>query len=327
VFISLLFLCVTLHELGHSLVALQYGATVRDITLLPIGGVARLENEMTEPNQELWMALAGPVVNIVLAGVLGAVAVPLLGWRALGGLELLRSNLSSIGVERLVVDLFLANVGLALFNLLPAFPMDGGRVLRALLATRLGEIDATRIAARVGQGLAVVLGLAGLFTGGINLTFIAVFIFAGAEQERRAAETKATLKGIPASAALLHGSSTMLSPSDPLGRAIDVMLRTGQAEFAVLEGDRMVGILSQQNVAEDFQKYGPYVPVGRVMRTDFPVVQAGEPLLNLQAKMQSSGTSVVSVIEGRRFLGLVTLEDLRNAFQGLAARRWRYERA
>jgi Zn-dependent protease len=325
-FISLLFLCVTLHELGHSLVARRYGLAVRDITLLPIGGVARLEGELSHPTQELWMALAGPAVNVALAAVLGAVALPLLGWRALGGLGLLWSRLNGLSLERLLVDLLAANVGLALFNLLPAFPTDGGRVLRGLLASRMGELDATRVAARVGQGLAVILGLVGLFGGGLNLAFIAVFIFAAAEQEWRGAQLKQALKQMPTPATLVRGG-VALSPHDPLARAIDVTLRSDQTDFAVFDRGMLVGVLTQESVAEGFQRYGPHVMVGRVMRTDFPVAQASETLLDLQRKMQASSSSVISVIEGKRFLGLVTLEDVRNAFRTFTARQWRPGRA
>lgn len=324
--ISLLFVCVTLHELGHSLVARHYGMTVRDITLLPIGGLARLEGEPARPAQEFWMALAGPTVNVVLAAMLGLVALPLLGWHAVGGLDLLWERLNQPGLARLLLDLVTANVGLALFNLLPAFPMDGGRVLRALLALRMGKLNATRIAARVGQGLGVLLGLWGLFSGGWNLALIAIFIFAGAEQEWRETQLKATLRQVPASAALARGG-VLLSPVEPLAYAADVALRSGQTGFAVSDRGTLVGVLTRKDMAEGLQRYGPNTPVWRVMRTRFPVAQTSEPLLDLQRKMQASGSPVVSLIEGQRFVGLVTLEDIRNAFRSLAARQWRFGRA
>jgi len=266
------------------------------------------------------MALAGPAVNVALAAVIGAFALPLLGWRALGGLGLLWSRLSGLGWERLLVDLLAANAGLAFFNLLPAFPMDGGRVLRALLASRMGELDATRVATRVGQGLAVILGLVGLFSGALNLALIAVFIFTGAEQEWRGVQLKAALRRVPASAALTRGGVS-LSPYDPLARAIDVALRSDQTDFAVLDRGYLVGVLTREDVAGGFQRYGHSVLVGRVMRTDFPVVQASETLLDLQHKMQASGSPVISVIEGGRFLGLATLESVRNTLRLFAAQR------
>lgn len=319
--IGLLFVCVTLHELAHSLVARRAGAVVRDITLLPIGGVARLEGAPERPAQEFWMALAGPAVNIVLAIVIGAFALPLLGWRALGGLGLLFRRLNDISLERLLIDLLTANVGLAFFNLLPAFPMDGGRVLRALLATRMDELNATRVAARVGQGIAVLLGLVGLYNNLWSLILIAAFVFLGAEQEWRGKQLTSALRRLPASAALVRGA-VALSPDDLLARAIDVNLRTGQADFAVFERGYLVGVLTRQRMAEGFQRYGPHVRVARVMSSDFPVASAADNLLDLQRKMSSSGSPAISVVDGGRFLGLVTLESVRNALRLSRAQGW-----
>lgn len=320
--VGLLFVCVTLHELGHSLVARRYGAVVRDITLLPIGGVARLESELHRPAQELWMALAGPAINVALAMVIGAAVLPLLGWRALGGLGLLLGHLKGLNLERLLVDLLVANLGLALFNLLPIFPMDGGRVLRALLASRMGKLEGTRVATRIGQALAMALGLLGLIGGALNLALIAAFIFIGAEQEWQGMQVTTALRGIPASAALARGGVS-LSPADPLARAIDVTLRSGQTDFAVFDWGRLVGVLTREDVAQGFRRYGPSVRVGQVMRTHFPVAQASETLLDLQRKMHTSGNAAISVLEGEHFLGLATLESVRNAMRLFHMQRWR----
>jgi Zn-dependent protease len=314
VLIGLLFVCVTLHELAHSLVAQRYGATVRGITLLPIGGVAYLEGKPERPAQEFWMALAGPAANVAIAALIGVVALPLLGWRALGGFGALWNTLNGLGPERLLVDLLTANVGLAIFNLLPAFPMDGGRVLRSLLATRMGELDATRIAVRVGQGLAIVLGLVGLFTGALNLILIAAFIFFGARQEWRGSQLTTALRQVPASAALIRGGA-ILAPYDPLTRAIDIALKGGQADFAVFDRGYLVGVLTREDVSEGFRRYGPEVAVGQVMSTDFPVANARGTLLELQRKLKASGRSAISVVEEGRFVGLATLESVRNALR------------
>jgi Zn-dependent protease/predicted transcriptional regulator len=314
VFISLLFLCVTLHELGHSLVALHYGMRVRDITLLPIGGVARLEGELKRPAHEFWMALAGPSVNLIVGMLIGAIIVPWFGWQALEGVSLLLGRLRTLGAERLLVDLLTANVGLALFNLLPAFPMDGGRVLRALLASRMDELQATRIAMYVGQGAAMILGLAGVFTGALNLTLIAMFIFTGARQEWREKQLKTAMQRVPASAALVRGD-VILSPQDQLARAIDATLRTGQRSFAVFDRGYLVGVLTREDTANGFERYGAHVLVQRVMRTDFPVAQSSDTLFDLQHKMQASGSSAISVTEGGRFLGLATLDSVYGALR------------
>jgi Zn-dependent protease/predicted transcriptional regulator len=321
VLIALLFVCVTLHELAHSLVARRFGATVRDITLLPIGGVARLENAPERPMQEFWMALAGPAVNVVLGLLLGAVTLPVLGWRALGGLGALMARLDGISAERLLVDLLTANLGLAFFNLLPAFPLDGGRVLRSLLASRMGVLDGTRIAVRIGQGLALVLGLLGLFTGAWNLALIAVFIFVSARQEWQGTQVTTMLRRVPASAALIRGE-VVLAPYDPLARAIDVALRSDQSDFAVFDGGYLVGVLTREGVAEGFRRYGRGVTVGRVMDTRFPVANANETLLDLQRKMKDSGSSAISVVEAGRFMGLATLESVRKALRLFSRYGW-----
>ncbi len=310
----LLFLCVTLHELAHSLVAMHYGVQVRDITLLPIGGLARLEGELKRPAHEFWVAIAGPAVNVLLAVALGAIAVPWFGMHALQDFGLLLRRLNGLGLERLLLDLLMANVGLAIFNLLPAFPMDGGRVLRALLASRTNELNATRIAMRVGQGMAVLLGLLGIFTGALNLVLIATFIFAGARMEWRGKQLRMAMQQVPASAALVRGG-VVLSPNDRLARPIEITLRDGQTDFAAFDQGYLVGMLTREDAAEGFRRYGANVPVHRVMRTDFPVAQTSDTLLDLQRKMEASGSSIISVTEGGRFLGLATLDSVRKALQ------------
>ncbi len=217
-FILALFACVVLHEYGHALAARRFGIRTRDITLLPIGGLARLERMPEKPMQELWVALAGPAVNVVIAL---ALFVWLLGT---GGLE----PLASLGVaggsfaERLLV----ANVFLVLFNLLPAFPMDGGRVLRAILATRMEYTRATQTAAGVGQGMAFLFGLVGLFANPF-LLFIALFVWIGAAQEASSAQMKHSLAGIPVARAMVTEFHT-LEAGDPVSRAVELILRGSQ---------------------------------------------------------------------------------------------------
>jgi len=313
-FVSLLFVCVTLHELGHSLFAIRYGARVRDITLYPIGGVAHLEGDLSHPKHEFWMALAGPAVNIVLVVILGTIAIPLMGWRALDGMGVLWSRLQGLGPERLLMDLLATNLGLALFNLLPAFPLDGGRVLRAALATRMGELKATQIAVQIGQGLAMLVGLAGFFTGALNLILIAAFIFLSAAQEWRGTQLKAALRRLPASAALIKGG-VILSPYDTLARAINAALLTGQSDFAVFNQGYLVGVLTRQDIAAGFQRYGPNIEVGRLTHTHLPTAHPGDSLWDIHHKLEKSGSPAVSVVENGRFLGLATVESVRRALQ------------
>src|SRR5439155_25272002 len=187
----LLFVCVVLHEFGHAIAAKNFGVNTPDITLLPIGGVARLQRMPDEPRQELIIALAGPLVNVVIALALFAVV----GWRGLAAQAMM-------GGSDLLAQLLTINIMLVLFNLLPAFPMDGGRVLRALLATRLSYARATQIAASIGQGCAFVFGFLGLFGPNPFLLFIALFVYIGASQEAALAQMRDVSRRFPVSSAM-----------------------------------------------------------------------------------------------------------------------------
>jgi Zn-dependent protease len=199
-FVFAVFGCVVLHEVGHALMARRYRIDTRDITLYPIGGVASLERMPSRPSQELAIALAGPAVNVVIA-------IALLGMILLAGIGPQASFLNLAGGGSFLANLMWVNVALVVFNLLPAFPMDGGRVLRAFLAMQLPYVTATTVAARVGQAIAVVLGLVGLFTGGM-LLLVALFVFLAAQAEL----TMARMQGVvtdftPAAAAFGQGAT------------------------------------------------------------------------------------------------------------------------
>ena len=194
VFVLAIFGCIVLHELGHALTARKYGIRTRDITLLPIGGLARLERMPDDPRQELWVALAGPAVNVVIAAALFLLVTA-------GGMQPDIADFKWTGGDFLN-KLMAVNIWLVGFNLLPAFPMDGGRVLRALLAQRMEYVQATRLAARIGQGMAYIFGLLGLFTDPF-LLFIALFVWMGAEQEAAAAHVHNSLGSIPVKRVML----------------------------------------------------------------------------------------------------------------------------
>lgn len=300
VFILALFACVVAHEFGHALTARRYGIRTRDITLLPIGGVSRLERMPDDPRQEVWVALAGPAVNVVIAGVL-------YGWLALS--ETLRP-LTTLTVttgpflERLMV----VNVSLVLFNLLPAFPMDGGRVLRALLAMRMDYTRATQVAAYVGQAMAFGFGFLGLFTNPF-LLFIAFFVWIGAAQEASMVQMRAALGGIPVSRAMLTDFRT-LAPDAPAARVLELILSGSQPDFPVVENGRVVGVLLRSDVLKALAQRGAEWQVRDVMRREFEVVEATDMLETASAQLQACACHTLPVMSRGVLVGLVTMDSL-----------------
>ena len=301
--------CVLLHELGHSLAARKYGIPTRDITLLPIGGIARLERMPEKPHQELWVALAGPAVNVAIAAVLFAwlraanAGEPLVGLNMAGGPLL----------ERLLA----ANVWLVLFNLIPAFPMDGGRVLRALLASRMEYAKATHIAASVGQGLAFLLGFIGLFANPM-LVFVALFVWIGASQEAGAAGMKAAIAQTPVRAAMLTDFRS-LDSGDTLAGAARLILESSQQDFPVLERSRVAGILTRSDLLVALARHGQDYPVAAAMRRDFPTADDSEMLEAAFERLQQHDCHTMPVIRQGRLAGLVTMENLGEFFMIQAA--------
>jgi Zn-dependent protease/CBS domain-containing protein len=298
-FVLCLFACVVLHEFGHALTARRYGIVTRDITLLPIGGVARLERMPEDPRQELWVALAGPAVNVALALVLAAVLA------AGGG----RFSMAELGVADgpFLQRLLVVNVWLVMFNLLPAFPMDGGRVLRALLATRLPYLRATRIAASLGQGMALLFALLGLLANPL-LVFIALFVWIGASQETAVVEMRSTLEGVPVRRAMLT-EFQVLRPWDTLQRAVELILAGSQHDFPVVDQERVVGLLLRSDLIAALSRAGKEAAVATVMRTDFETASSEEALDAALPRLRS-GAGPMPVLEGQRLVGLVTSENV-----------------
>ena len=239
IFIIALFTIVVMHEFGHALTARHFGIKTRDITLLPIGGVARLERIPEVPSQELAVAVAGPAVNVVLAALIYA------GLAVTGGLGSLDDVLKGGG--GFWQQLFWVNVSLVVFNMVPAFPMDGGRVFRALLAMRLDYVQATQIAASVGQAIAIVFGLLGLSYNPF-LIFIALFVWLAGTQEAGFVQIRSALGNIPVMRAMVTDFRT-LHPDDPIGRAVDHVLAGFQQDFPVVEDGRLVGVLTRNDLA------------------------------------------------------------------------------
>ena len=305
-FILALFACVILHELGHALTARRYGIRTRDITLLPIGGVSRLERIPEDPRQEVWVSLAGPAVNVVIAAALYA-------WLLLSHTLRPFSALSMAGgpfLERLL----LVNVSLAVFNLLPAFPMDGGRVLRALLAMRMDYVHATQVSAQVGQAMALVFGLLGLFTNPF-LVFIAFFVWIGAAQEASMVQMRTALSGIPVSRAMLTDFHTV-APDDTAKRVLELILAGSQQDFPVVDGGqggkggRLAGVLLRSDVLKALAQRASDWRVRDIMRGEFQVVDAAEMLDTALARLQSCNCHTLPVTSRGTLVGLLTMENV-----------------
>lgn len=297
-FVLAIFGCVVLHEFGHAITARRYGIATRDVTLLPIGGVARLERMPSDPKQELWVALAGPAVNGVIAAVL------YLGLNATGGM---RSTFSATEGS-FAYRLMMVNVGLIVFNMLPAFPMDGGRVLRAVLARHMGYARATNIAAGVGQAMAFLFGFLGLF-GNPFLLFIALFVWIGATQEASMTQMKAALEGVPVDRAMVTDFRS-LSPSDPLGEAIKLILAGSQHDFPVEQEGKVVGVLTRDQLLKALAQGGQTLSVGEVMHRDVPIVDFSEMLEDGLTKLQECECHTLPVTRRGHLVGLVTTDNM-----------------
>jgi Zn-dependent protease len=311
-FISLLFLCVLLHEFGHVFAARRYGVQTPDITLLPIGGVARLERIPEKPSEELVVALAGPAVNVVIATLL---------FLLLGGLPSMDdgTQVHNPGVD-LLGRLAWVNISLVVFNLIPAFPMDGGRVLRALLAYRLGYARGTRIAAGIGQAVAFALGLAGLF-GNPLLIFIALFVYMGAASEASAAQMRDASRGMIASDAA-ETRFEGLPPTATVEDAVERLLSTSQHDFPVVDGSgRLRGVVTRDDLIRALRERGPEASVLEVMRRDVPLFHHRQPLDEAMRTMQEGKHPAVGIVDAEgRLVGLVTPENLGELMMVQAAR-------
>lgn len=299
-FILTVFFCVVLHELGHALAARRYGIRTRDIVLLPIGGVARLERMPTKPLQELWVALAGPAVNVVIAAGL------FVGLKMTASFQPLQAVGLTTGpfFERIMM----VNLFLVAFNMIPAFPMDGGRVLRAVLATRKDYASATQTAASIGQGIAMLFGLVGLLYNPL-LLFIALFVWIGAAQEAKLAHLKSAVSGIPVQQAMIKDFS-FLHRDDSLGRAVDTVLSGSQKDFPVLDDGHIVGVLTQSDLMRALREKGENTSIASAVQKDFITVDHLDMLDTALSKLNECDCHTLPVTRHGRLVGLVTMDRL-----------------
>jgi stage IV sporulation protein FB len=297
-----LFACVLFHEFGHILMAGRFGVRTPDVILLPIGGVARLERIPDEPRQELLIALAGPAVTLAIVVLLYL------------GLALSGPAPSLWGLEPagpFLENLMRVNLYLLLFNLFPAFPMDGGRVLRALLASRLGLVSGTRIAARLGQASALVAGFYGLTAGEPILLLISLFVFLGAGAEAAAVETRVAGAGLNAGQMMVtHFRSIPIHAT--LADAVELLLSGEQREFPVVDNlGRVEGILTRDHIIRGLSQRGQQSTVGEVMAAQTPMVA---PTLGFQEsleRLRASGLPALPVVDATgRLVGLLTMDNI-----------------
>ncbi len=302
-FILALFACVLAHEFGHILMARRFGISTPDVTLLPIGGMARLERIPEKPMQEIAVALAGPAVNVAIWLVL---TIALGAKTGMAGLENI-GDPSQGFLSRLAA----VNIFLVLFNMIPAFPMDGGRVVRAAVALWLGRVRATQIAAIAGQALAFLFGFLGLASGNPILVLIAVFVFVAASSENSDVAMRELARNMKAREAMITAYET-LSPDDSLQMATAALIRTTQHEFPVRDATgTVVGFLDRNAIFAAVSADGPKPKVSQIMAADFPAVVLTAPLQSaLDALFNSKAPAVAVTDRDGTMLGYITRENI-----------------
>src|ERR671916_364879 len=307
-----LFVCVLLHEYGHSLVAQRLGIEIGDITLLPIGGLARLKSLPEKPWDEVKIAVAGPLVNVVLAPIFFAVALLLGGTLTtppdiLGGVQ---------SAAQVFVYLGFINVALVVFNLIPAFPMDGGRVLRGLLATRLGPVRATDISSAVGQFFAAAFFLIGLLGGNLLLALVAVFIYFGATGEAQMVRQQEKTRGLRVSDVMGSRRRTeTVTPYHNFGQVLDAVIHGYQEDFPVVDEEgKIVGMITRNEIMTAAHSPQKYLSVRDLMKTDFPTISPTSDLFTDGARiLQESSLRALPVVKGGDLVGMLTMDDIGQA--------------
>ena len=316
-FILTIFGCVVLHELGHSLAARRYGIITRGITLLPIGGVASLTKIPEEPQKELFVAIAGPLINLSIALVLFLILL-------LSGFDFsLLFSFQYLNRAGFLPALLIVNVMLFIFNLAPAFPMDGGRLLRAGLGFRFSRLQATRVAARIGQLFAVFFAVWGLFNNPF-LILIAVFVFIGAQAELQDVQSKSMLEGKKINDLLMR-NFTPLNPGMHLKEVINILLNGQEEEFIILDKDNAVGVLTKNTIIKGLSEYGQDVEVEKIMDTEFPEFAIDDNVKEVYEKLQLSGTKIAPVFENGVLIGVIDVKNIHEfllVFEALSRKKW-----
>jgi Zn-dependent protease len=308
-FVLALFACVVLHEYGHALTARRFGVPTKRITLLPIGGVASLEKMPEKPREELLVAIAGPAVNVVIA-------LLVFGYMQLAGIELPTSQLedpSQLSLsEMFIPNLLIVNVILVVFNMIPAFPMDGGRVLRALLSMRMDRAKATEVAAKIGQFLAIGFVFLG-FMYDFWLIFIGLFIFLGASGESNYETTRYLLADLSVRDVLMH-QFTPMHAWDTIESAVEALLDGQEKEFVVMEDNSIIGTISRDDILRGLQEYGGEARLKRIVNTHWLELDPDMELNEAYAQMQQASLTICPVYdEDGELLGILNQENILEA--------------
>lgn len=298
-FILAVFLCVTLHEFGHALMAKRFNFKTKYITLLPIGGLAQMEKLPDDPKQELLVAIAGPMVNVVLAIILGLVV---------SDFTMEVENLMTIGAHNFLVYLVTVNIVLAVFNMIPAFPMDGGRVLRALLSFKFKREQATQIAASLGQFIAILFVFLGLFYNPF-LVLIGIFIFLGAQAENSMVQTQSVLRGFTVKDVMMTEFSE-LQASDPLSKATQALLDSQNTDFVIMDNGRFVGILSRNELIQGISTLGLEASISQTISKEYKALTIDQALEEVFPNMKVKGQGLMPVMNGEQLIGVVDSENV-----------------
>ncbi len=315
-FVLTIFVCVVLHELGHALAARQYGIGTSSIVLLPIGGVANLEKIPEKPEQELWVAIAGPLVNVAIAIILGGIL-----W-VTGNFQI-NMEITAIQADNFFFMLMVVNILLVVFNMIPAFPMDGGRILRAFLAFYLSRKKATLIATRIGQLFAVVFLFLG-FTTNPFLIIIAIFIFIAAQSEFNAVSSQHLIGSYSVGDAMLTRYKA-LSPSDTLQDAVNALLTGTDERFLVLdEQGRLSGIITKGDIIRNLASSGPHVNIRQVMTTEIFTLPMDAPLMEGFHAMMHRGFSIIPVLQNGTLAGILERNNVME-FMGITQAMTQYK--
>jgi len=309
-----IFFFVTIHELCHSLVAAKFGIKVKRITLLPIGGVASMEEIPTKPYQELLISLAGPLSNILIVLIFYYPLRGFLGEETLMyPLKVITGQVKFSGQFNVIAHIYWINLVLAVFNMIPAFPMDGGRVLRALLSYKMTRKDATRVAVRLGHIFALIFIYFGIVYGHIFLIIIAVFIYMAATGEGFQVALQETIKEYRVRD-ILSENFVYVNPDTPLSKILELTFHTHQEDYPVMEEGRVEGVVTRKEIIRAVHENRDDITAERLMRRDIPYVKINDRLHDVQKVMGKFSTHAVIVKKKDEVVGIITLEDINRVY-------------